>query len=284
MQTVFKTIIALLGATVVSGSAYAEDVAQGNGVSGDVSIGTSYENWGGYHDNSQLYGSADIRLQIPVTGAFTAQFDGSFHRAFDITSAGDASIYQSLGHVGAHLLYRGDGYQLGVMAGAGASSVDGSEGWHGTMVGVEAQKYLGNVTLWGQVGHVWQDEDSSEAIRANAVRGGVRYFIEPTLRLDVEAGYAAGTFDGYNAKVTTWGLGVEKLISQGANADVSVFARYEGAHLDFSDYGSGDELTKQAVKVGFSLKFGHKGLLEQDRSGVNTDMNFSGLSILDATY
>lgn len=269
-----------------STAAFAADpmgMASGSMISGDFSVFAGAEAMTGYYD--EVFGiiGGDARISIPMSNGFSMQVDLSGQASPNALSNYN-DTYDFAGHFGGHLLYRDPNqYQLGVFAGLSTSSVDGGEGWLGNTFGAEAQLYMDDFTLWGQLGVVNQNEGGSEPIHMGAARGGIRYFVNDNLRLDFDANYAAGDFDGYHASIAGVGAGLEYLTDWNG-VPVSYFARYDGTYYDFNDYSSGSELTNHTFKVGLSFKLDTGSLKNQDRNGPNTDLNFSKFSVLDATY
>jgi hypothetical protein len=72
----------------------------------------------------------------------------------------------------------------------------------------------------------------------------------------------------------------------GDTSSISLFTFYAGGHIIddktnpiFFVGGS-----QHSVMAGVRIKFGDNSLFSQDRSGINTDMTFSALPVIDALY
>jgi hypothetical protein len=263
-------------------------------LSADLQVGASYEDWNNDPNStsSGFYGNVAGRFLLPIGENGAMQFDVSSKRAFNIEDAADESIYEAGNHYGAHLLMRdGGNYQLGIFGGLNNSQIDNGETWSGYMYGGEVQAYADNVTLWVQGGLAYQEENDAVSENMDAAFGrlGLRYFMTESSALSMEARYISGTQedDGIEMDLKTWSwkVGLEHMVSNDT-VPMSVFVRYEGSNTAEDSVEDYDlyETTSHAVMFGVNVKLGTKDLLEQDRKGANTDMDFSILDGADAFY
>lgn len=280
---------------MANASAFAGDA--GSVLSADLQVGASYEDVDNEPNTSSsgMYGGISGRFLLPMGENGALQFDVSSERAFDMVEAADDSIYESANHYGAHLLMRdGGSYQLGLFGGLNNSQVDNGEAWSGYMYGGEAQVYVDNVTLWAQGGLAYQEEnDADENFDGAFGRVGLRYFMTESSAFTAEGRYISGIQDDegveMDLKAWSWKVGLEHMINNDS-VPMSVFVRYEGSHSGSDDVSVENydywlyETTAHAVKFGLSFKLGSKTLLEQDRKGANTDLDFSIIDRADAYY
>ena len=285
--------------------------------SADLSVHMFYDNWQGSFEaldydlqptvglgDRAVYLGVSGRALVPFADQFGVQIDAGTDQVFG--NEQDVTTYVSASPIGAHALYRTDGYQIGAFGGTGHTNVGAVSEYKSQIYGIEGQTYLGNMTIWAQLGRIhseYSGSPSSYSLDVNQIRSGLRYFVDDNTRLDLEGGYLFGNqdtsvggsnsdasvdYNGYpsiRTNAVQWQLGAERLTSIGT-FPVSLFATYSGSKwLDttgtLADCNSGCDSfnwkfggTDHTVKIGFSLKFGPDTLLAQDRHGVNTDMNF----------
>jgi hypothetical protein len=137
-------------------------------------------------------------------------------------------------------------------------------------VGAEAQIYRNMNTMFLQGGYMWAHEGADpteEPVAMGLVRGGVRHFVNPDLRIDGELGYAMGTFNSSAASIASWGLGVERLLTTGG--PMAMVLRYQGAR--YANTYCSATMIEHSVLAGVSIKLGTSTLLQQDRYGANSD-------------
>ncbi len=238
-------------------------------LSGDVSVGGQYSSWSGsdsYDSPTSGFGIYSYgRALIPLQGGVAVQFDGSYVQNPAVPQLDTEALF------GAHLSKRDQRRLIGVMGAVGTGGSDG-ETFPSAFLGAEAQAYLNNTTLFVQGGYDWAHEGGNpgdEPTRMGVVRGGVRFFVNPNLKIDGEMSYAGGSFYGYSGHIVGWGIGVEKMVFEDV-LPVSFFARYQGASYHLSACGP-QSMIEHKVLAGFSFKFGTTDLLAQDRLGANTD-------------
>jgi len=176
---------------------------------------------------------------------------------------------------GAHVSWRDPSRGLiGGFAGfAGTDDYQGSEGLDGNFyAGIEGQAYLGNLTLYGQVGHLWQfngyyspsDHDGHDNWFAQL---DARYFVSPSTKIEGKIGYINGSIWGYtdgeySANGVTFGAEVEHQLKV---LPFSVFARFNG--LIDNQYET-RPVHQYAAALGIRIRFGGADTLQaQDRNG-----------------
>jgi hypothetical protein len=143
------------------------------------------------------------------------------------------------------------------------------------MWGLDAQRYFSRSTLWVQVGLVepWDDRMRLAWNDAAFVRGGLRFFPTPDVKLEASGGLLAGDEYMSPAKYqhfTFWKLGAEH---RPEGEPVSVFAELHGHHAD----EPGFIYTQIAGLVGVRFLIGRESLLSHDRTGPSLD-------VLDPAY
>jgi opacity protein-like surface antigen len=241
-------------------------------LSGDLSIAGQFTSWRSddtYYAPESGFGiNAYGRALVPIgNDGVAAQFDLGYAQNPSVESLDTEALF------GVHLSRRDPARGLlGLMAAVGTGGVDGGESQPGFFLGAEGQIYTGNLTFFLQGGYDWAHEGADptdEPTRLAVVRGGARFFIDPSTKIDGELSYASGTFNSFSSTIFGWGIGIEKLIS-GGMVPVSLFARYQGARYNMDICGPATA-TEQRVMLGASLKFGTNDLLTQDRRGANSD-------------
>lgn len=219
-------------------------------------------------------GAANMWLSNKVSLQFSAEGEGtSGYKNNDGTKESRFS-----GVMGTHLAYRDpSSYALGVFAGAtGLTSLGFNGSNTGGIVGLEAQKYFGSLTLYGQSGYGEQFNDTGHTMLQKYwfVRGVTRYFIGPDLQLSAELGYTKGrateSGDKYPTDVLNWSLGVEHRFDR---SPLSVFASYQGDRSATKTVGCKREnVIQNTIMVGLKINFGGGTLLSNDRNGATFNL------------
>ncbi len=171
-------------------------------------------------------------------------------------------------------------YALGAFGLVG--SVNGGDAENATigLFGLEAQKYWNNVTLYGQGGVFYADDEDADDVMTNAwfVRGVARKFVDPNSYIAAELSYADGeenedaSGDVDDLTALSWGLKYERMKT---DMPIAWFVEYKGSHIVEDDASSGsndDELTTHAGLVGLRFQFGATSAIENDRRGATFDM------------
>jgi len=222
----------------------------------------------------------DARVNVPISHDFSVQIDLGGLSTFTDRDDGDDQL-QTYYYTGAHLSYRDPmRYALGVFGLVGSSNGGEDENATIGLFGLEAQKYWDNITLYGQGGVFYADDESEDDVMTDAwfVRGVVRKFIDPNSYIAAELSYADGEEnedDGSNVddlSAVSWGLKYERMKT---DMPIAWFVEYKGNHIaeDTSFGGSSDdELTTHAGMVGLRFQFGATSAIENDRRGATFDM------------
>jgi hypothetical protein len=174
---------------------------------------------------------------------------------------------------GGHLSWRNPQQSLyGVFGGVG----DAGGQRHG-VIGGEAQWYLNQFTLYGQVGYdstlgTVSNIGNIDSVNAWFLRGVGRYFINPNFMIEGTVMYANGSIDqilgpSLDFQTWTWGVKGEWRL---ATAPFSVFAKYQGSESkpDNSDF----KVTDHRVLLGLKLHLGDRTLQQTDRAGATLDI------------
>lgn len=188
--------------------------------------------------------TVDGQFAFNTANAWTVTIDGAVSHSDDADSTAVSGT--------AHATRMFDDVRAGGFA--GLVDVEDETLW---AVGGEAQKYMGDVTLAGQVAYGQADELDADLI---GVRGEVRYFVNPNFRIDGGVGFTNVDVDG---------LGDDDAWSVGAGAEYqfaatpfSVFASYDRTSFDELDTDI------DTLRVGFRYSFGGD-LQTRDRAGAS---------------
>jgi hypothetical protein len=223
-------------------------------------------------------GAVNTWLSSGMSVQFSAHAEGTSGYDYDCCSYTEARFS---GIMGGHVALRDpNSHAVGVFAaftGTNNMAYDGANG--GALGGIEAQKYLGNLTLYGQLGLGGQFNDAQAGMIDDYwfIRGVARYFINPNLRVDGEISYADGDHQkwygesGGSIDILSWGLGIENRLT---GSPFSFFAGYAGDRIkgqaDFCN--NSNEVTQHTFLVGAKMNFGEPTLLANDRHGATFDL------------
>lgn len=182
----------------------------------------------------------------------TTSFDGALHGFYR---------EQDQFLVGAFFQFGGD--QLS----SGHFEIDVSRNY----AGAEAQVYLDNLTLYGQVGvQQYEMDESGSTLSMNGWFGSLeaRYFLTPDLKIEAHVGVSAYDLDFIETVAFTTvsaGIGAEYKLE---NLPISLFASYDfySTSYDF-DGGPAPTLDEQRLMVGVKFAIGEDSLLARDRNG-----------------
>jgi len=243
------------------------EVADGEDVDGDLD-----------DDNYPLI-EGDARVNVPISHDISVQVDLGGFSTFTDREEGDDQL-QTYYYTGAHLAYRDPTrYALGAFGLVGSSNGGEEENATIGLFGLEAQKYWDNITLYGQGGVFYADDEDEDDVMTNAwfVRGVVRKFIDPNSYVAADLSYAEGEENdgpgGGNVddlSAVSWGLKYERMKT---DMPIAWFVEYKGNHIAEDQPGSGDdELTTHAGMVGLRFQFGATSAIENDRRGATFDM------------
>jgi len=217
-------------------------------------------------------------LSIPLGDNLSIQNDIKIEyneNAFDDDPAilGPRYSYQGAGHLSYRYPSR---FLLGVFGGMGTSKHnDFMSPWSRDyrFVGGEAQSYLSDLTLYGQVGYV--DTDSSfEGNPDNAIfgRGVLRWFLAEDTRVQFEGLYmnvdnrAGSTIPDYD--VLSWGARYDTSLAMPLIGNTPLYIAYRGTNK--SDCNDGADQTDHTFMIGTSYSFSGSRI-DVDRTGATLD-------------
>ena len=153
------------------------------------------------------------------------------------------------------------------------TSLDSASGGNGLgfLGGVEAQGYLGNFTLYGQVGYadfqVDDDSPNGEGFTEGWFASGeARYFINDDFMLYANVAYGeTGSYeDGDDdGEIWNWGAGGKILLA----SSMPIYGTLDDRGGYYDSTTEGDTGEEHAVLVGLSFLFGAPSLMENDRRG-----------------
>lgn len=228
---------------------------------------SSNDNWGSPY-NPWTGGGVAGRLNWNVSPGWTLQADISAQGFGD--GYYDGYYWEGDGLAALHLSTRNPNNLLGLFGGFAIINDYYESGFDKAFfVGAEAQAYLGEITLYGQVGYLRQlsgyyggyytGYDPYGLIFAQATG---RYFLAPNTKLEANLGVIRGDVWGNGSGSTNaFAYGVE-IEHRFAMSPVSLFLR-AGGFRDTEDF----DFSEKHFKVGAKLNFGTGSLKEQDRSG-----------------
>jgi hypothetical protein len=184
--------------------------------------------------------------------------------------------------VGGHWSWRNpQQYLFGLFGGVGdaggADFLTDKSQRHG-LIGVEAQWYWQQFTLYAQVGYdtTLNSVDSIDSINAWFIRGTGRYFINPNFLIEGTVMYADGNLDrslgpSLDFQTWTWSVKGEWRL---ATAPFSVFAKYQGSQTTYDDVSflRDGKVTDHRVLLGLKLHMGDRTLQQTDRAGATLDI------------
>lgn len=225
-------------------------------------------------DDSHAVSSGAARVSIPLRDTFAMQLDMEGAAGFSDRNNGEDN-FQSYFAGGWHFAWR-DPMQGTFGAFLGSGSANGGDDANATffLAGLEAQRYFGNLTLYGQVGGLWADDERTHDVITDAwfVRGVARYFMTPNSRLQLQLAYASGSENN--------GIGDIQALSWGVRFDRQVegrpfywFLAYDGMFAE-NDSGGGysEDVTDHTFRIGGRYLFGAPSLFDNDRRGVTFDL------------
>ncbi|SDA44022.1 hypothetical protein [Mesorhizobium qingshengii] len=212
------------------------------------------------HENATTAGGAG-RVNFPIDSRWNIQADAIVD---SLWVQGD-NLY---GYGGAVHGYWRDpsAYALGGFATLNGYGGDfGGPKIYNFTVGPEAQVYMGNVTLYGQVYYgQLRASGESEHLDNWGGRAVVRYFAQDNLRFDGELGYSTISLGGEHLNTVSGAL---QAMYRFSGTPFSMFGRYQIDHLSVA--GQSENIHKYVV--GLRASFGSDTLLDEDRNGATMD-------------
>ena len=293
-----KLVLATVSCLALTSSSYAADmilkgpaVEAAQPVSGYIDL---YTGWGNNrhknvsdnnYDGWNLGGAAratywwarGVSLQLDVQGDGTNYSSNGFN-------GGRKSEHSYL--IGGHWSWRDSRYLWGLFGAAGdATGQDvnfSNASYRHGIIGGEGQAYMGNITLYGQVGYdttigdpVGSGIKTTEAVFG---RGTVRYYLGSNTRLEGTGLYAGGrqsfTFSGPGQDFSIW-FARAKLEHKFASSPFSAYVAYEWSEFRWdtnANFSTVQKFENQKVMAGIRLSI-HEGTLQyNDIRGTTLDI------------
>jgi len=177
----------------------------------------------------------------------TVQLDGRTTQQEWDSGGGNYSHGYATAHVSGDLA----GFNVGGFAGMLNYYGDGA-----TMLGVEARRGFGNISLNGSIGHTDFGDDND--YDGTSYRVGGSYFFMPNLA--VSAGYGLTSIDsGQDHDITEWNLGAAYQFSN----NIELY----GAYVDSeNDRSISDDYEYETFQIGMRLNF-NGGTLQDNANG-----------------
>lgn len=226
------------------------------------------------------------RVSVPLSLNMSIQFDIDGLATFTQRSengGGEDNLHDYF-FAGAHLAWRNpDQYALSVFGLGGSVNGGTDENALVGLVGGEGQWYWKNLTLYGQAGYFWANDENNENVMTEAwfVRGVMRYFFSPNQRLQGELSYAEGeeaeqfrpAFPRDEIEALSWEVRYDHTFH---SKPIGWFATYHGLYMEERTLprfpSADDDLTEHTFLLGVRFQFGAATMLENDRRGVTFDM------------
>ena len=224
-------------------------------------------------DSGGIGGDARIHFALGNGQAIQLEALGDWHRVFDRDDSGEDA---TLATAGGHWIYRTGAMAFGAFGGLTyADHISESANSYSAQAfgGVEAAAFLGNATLFGQLGYGsgFEGQDYVEDITFG--RLGARYFVTENDRLEgwVGYGYSDKAEEGDDAELEWFQLAAnyERQIS---TTPLSAFVGYQGDYVKRQETGGWDDSERtwaHTFKVGARWSFGGS-LQHEDREGART--------------
>ncbi len=203
------------------------------------------------YDAGTLFGGAG-RFNIWTSANTALQLD-AWGNSYSISSGPTDSAFGVAGH----FAWRDpNSYALGGLVSYGHNSFS-SNSW--ATVGIDAQKYFGNLTAYGQAGFTFgaSGYSSSTSARGFYVMGTLRYFVTPNFAVSGNFGgdWFTNTYSNHS-NGTRWGL---KLEAKPQSMPIAAYISYEGS--------SQASINENSIVGGVQLLFGQGSLQAMERNG-----------------
>ena len=246
------------------------------------------------HDSDYPFLGGAGRVDLPFSENLSLQLDLEGVAAFTDGTENTGGPSESDNYAGgavsaAHLNYREvDRFLIGLFGGAGVAAVNdtASTGKDPGLyfVGVEGQMYFGDLTLYGQVGYMDAESDTTQEELTDAffLRAvGRFYFNGGHTKLEGEFSYANGDQDegagGGTDDMEVFGWGgqlTHQFHNWGNDGYIAGFLRYEGRYFDEGETGggSGNDYDEHTFMVGVSVGLNQVNLKSMERTGVALDL------------
>jgi len=229
--------------------------------------------------DDQSYGlfGLDASYSIPLASDWSVQAD-ILAEKFMISGSAENNV-SNLMAGGLHVTYRKpEQYAIGAFAGAGFGETrrfrDEYNAW---WLGAEAQYYLMNTTLYGQLAYTAGDvEDTEEEFEGTwLLRGVVRHFLDDNSKIEGELSYSSADDaidDEDEVSHLAWGLGYQRQLM---DSRWYYIAGYRGGFVDTTT--EGEELTDHTLYLKMSFQFDDLSLKANDRTGASFDQPLTSL-------
>jgi hypothetical protein len=281
-----KLALSIATALAMTGSAVAADMAPvfkaapeaAPDVSGYLSVYTGGTRWdSGFFetkDTAFVFGG-EGRLNYWWSRGLSMQLDVETEATTSINLSGsnnwDGRVH---GLIGGHWTWRDPNSHAVGFFGAltSANNLDISGQMVHGIIGLEAQKYLGNLTLYGQGGWAGRisGSDFFEPDSMWFVRFVGRYFITPNDKIQGEIGYAEGdTFNtpGEKSSILNWGASYQHRFSSTPFAISFEYAGFQHEAKNCTSFRTREDI----FTVKLSMFFNERTLLFNDRNGATLD-------------
>ncbi len=221
-----------------------------SGISGYLEGFVGYANNDAY-DPGTLFGGAG-RFNIWTSPHTALQVD-AWGDSYSISSGPKDGAFGVAGH----FAWRDpNSYALGGLVSYGHDSFS-SDSW--ANIGIDAQKYFGNLTAYGQAGFTFGTSGNASATSAQGfyVMGTLRYFVTPNFAISGNFGgnWFTNTYSTHSNGMR-WGL---KMEAKPQSIPVSAYISYQGS--------SQASINENSIVGGVRLLFGQGSLQAMERSG-----------------
>ncbi|MGV3652228.1 MAG: hypothetical protein ACO1OK_12445 [Devosia sp.] len=255
-------------------------------------LGKRLDNSGNDFGNADTYlAGAGGQLHQWIGNAVALQADVEVMATGDIDILPDLSIQKGWYSSALHLAWRDPARASTAVFGAlQGTTVRWSDGYTTSvpyaLAGVEAQAYLGDVTLYGQAGMAFDMSEPPSLLGATErqygdiafVRGVLRYFPTENIRLSAEALYGVGTIDYYTfnrpAEQVPLTIGAVKVSGdfRPHDSNLSYFGSYQ-VGVNHQSIPSATRISvDHRLMAGVRVDMGAQSLKARDRSGVTWDV------------
>lgn len=156
------------------------------------------------------------------------------------------------------------------------SKIDIANQWTG---GLEAQAYLGDLTLYGQAWIGRSQTFSNPAMSQIGVRAVARYYANDNLRLDGEVNYVTSHKDSMRDTNTAAAAQINYRL---ASVPVTMFGRLQIENHNANSVMPNSTTIKKLF-VGLRFSFGSNSLRDEERNGTAMDIYRPNLPVLPLT-
>ncbi len=219
---------------------------------------------------------SDARAHYSFGNGHALQFENliDYHGNLrdDETRPDEGTLHAALG---GHYIYRSGDLALGAFVGASVTShIDDEERSVHGFGGGEAAYFIGNATLFGQLGYAGRLAGDDYVDDLWFGRLGARYFFAPGSRLEGSVAYgisdhAQFTTDPDERGDLDWLQLAVNYEQQIGASPISGFVGYQGDYVEVTTGLVQEEVWAHTFKVGLRMSFGGS-LQEEDRSGART--------------